>query len=97
MESEADPGLFLFHVKEDTIHLLVYVDDILNAANSLSSTKWAKSKIMTIFEARDLGEAHIYLGMLIERDRASFSIKLSQQRMKAQLLSKHNLLDASCS
>ena len=94
VESEADPGLFIYHGKEDTIYLLVYVDDILIAANSLSSIEWAKSKIMTVFEARDLGEAHMYLGMLIERDRASFSLKLSQQRMTAQLLSKHHLLDA---
>ena len=94
VESEADPGLFIYLGKEDTIYLPVYVDDILIAANSLSSIEWAKSKIMTVFEARDLGEAHIYLGMLIERDRASFSLKLSQQRMTAQLLSKHNLLDA---
>ena len=55
---------------------------------------WAKGKIMTVFEARDLGEAHINLGMLIERDRASSSLKLIQQRMTAQLLSKHNLLNA---
>ena len=94
VESEADPGLFIYHGKEDTVYLLVYVDDILIAANSLSSIEWAKSKIMTVFEAMDLGEAHIYLGMLIEHARASFSLKLSQQRMTAQLLSKHNLLDA---
>ena len=79
---------------EDTIYLLVYVDDILIAANSHSSIEWAKSKIMTVFEARGLGEAQIDLGMLIELDHASFSLKLSQQRMTAQLLSKHNLLNA---
>ena len=53
-----------------------------------------KTRIKTASEARDLGEAHVYLGMLIKRDRASFSLKLSQQRMTAQLLSRHNLLDA---
>ena len=93
-ESEADPGLFSYHSKEDTIHLLVYVDDILIAAQSLSSVEWAKSKVMTAFEARDLGEAQIYLGMLIERDRTRQSLKLSQQRMTTQLLSKYQMQDA---
>ena len=49
---------------------------------------------MTDFEARDLGEAQIYLGMLIKRDRASSSLKPSQESITAQLLSQHNLLDA---
>ena len=93
-ESEADPGLFSYHSKEDTIHLLVYVDDILIAAQSLSSVEWAKRKVMTAFEARDLGEAQIYLGMLIERDRTRQSLKLSQQRMTTQLLSKYQMQDA---
>ena len=93
-ESEADPGLFSYHNKEDTIHLLVYVDDILIAAQSLSSVEWAKSKVMTAFEARDLGEAQTYLGMLIERDRTRQSLKLSQQRMTTQLLSKYQMQDA---
>ena len=93
-ESEADPGLFTYNGKGDTIHLLVYVDDILIAAKEPTSIEWAKGKIKTAFEARDLGEAKLFLGMIIERDRASLSLKLSQQRMTTQLLSKHQLLDA---
>ena len=81
-------------VKYDTIHLLVYVDDILIAAKESSSIEWAKSKIKTAFEARDLGEAKLFLGMVIERNRVSSSLKLSQERMTTQLLSKHQLLDA---
>ena len=38
-ESEADPGLFSYHSKEDTIYPLVYVDDILIASQSLSSVE----------------------------------------------------------
>ena len=93
-ESEADPGLFIYNDKQGTIYLLVYVDDMLVAAKELSSVEWAKCKIKDIFDARDLGEAQVYLGMLIKRDRANLSLKLSQERMTTQLLSKHQLLDA---
>ena len=41
-----------------------------------------------------MGEAEVYLGMLIKRDRANLSLKLDQERMTTQLLSKHQLLDA---
>ena len=93
-ESEADPGLFSYRSKQNTLYLLVYVDDILIAAQSISSVEWAKHQIMSAFEARDLGQAHIYLGMLIERNCTSHSLKLSQQLITAQLLAKHQLLDA---
>jgi Reverse transcriptase (RNA-dependent DNA polymerase) len=93
-ESEADPGLFIYHDKDGPIYLLVYVDDIIVAAKELAAVEWAKNKIKTVFEARDLGEAQIYLGMLIERDRARQSLKLSQERMTTQLLSKYQLLEA---
>ncbi len=93
-ESEADPGLFIYNDKHDTIYLLVYVDDLLVAAKELSSVEWAKCKIKDTFDARDMGEAEVYLGMLIKRDRANLSLKLSQEKMTTQLLSKHQLLDA---
>ena len=41
-----------------------------------------------------MGEAEVYLGMLIKRDRANLSLKLSQEKMTTQLLSKHQMLDA---
>ena len=65
-ESEADPGLFIYNDKQGTIYLLVYVDDLLVAAKELTSVEWAKCKIKDIFDARDMGEAEVYLGMLIK-------------------------------
>ena len=93
-ESEADPGLFVHHSKESTVYLLVYVDDILIVAKDLPAVAWAKEKIMTTFEARDLGEAKLYLGMTIERDRRTRTIKLGQERMTTQLVSKYGLENA---
>ena len=93
-ESGAKPGLFIYQDKTDVTYLLVYVDDILVAVKKTSSVEWAKSKIQGVFKARDLGEAQSYLGMLIERNRAKQILKLSQERMKTELLSKYQHLDA---
>ena len=76
-------------------YLLVYVDDVLIAAppNSDDLTA-AKTLVLSSFEARDLGAASLFLGMLITRDRAAKTIKLSQPRHIADLLAKFQMTDA---
>ena len=54
----------------------------------------AKSLLLSTYEARDLGPASLFLGMLITRDRAARTIKLSQPRHTADLLSKFQMTDA---
>ena len=49
---------------------------------------------MTAFEARDLGEAAFFLGMSIVRDRDNRTIKLAQERLTSDLLSKYGMLEA---
>ena len=49
---------------------------------------------MSSFEARDLGEAVSYLGITISRDRANRQIKISHERMIADLLDKYNMKDS---
>jgi hypothetical protein len=49
---------------------------------------------MTSFETRNLGEAKIFLGMSITRDRANRTLKLAQERMTTQLIAKYGLDDA---
>lgn len=53
-----------------------------------------KQRLMGIFDARDLGEASYFLGMDIIRDRTNRTIKLAQGRLTADLLTKHNMLEA---
>jgi hypothetical protein len=93
-ESEADPGLFISHRKDDNIYLLVYVDDILIAAKDLDTVHRVKEMLLGSFEARDLGEAALYLGMTITRDRITKTVKLAQERMTAEIIHKYGLDDA---
>lgn len=94
-ESKADPGLYIWDdANAATAYILVYVDDLLIAAQDMDVVTTIKSKIMTSFEARDLGEAKTFLGMNITRDRTKRTLKLDQERMTTQLISKYGLSDA---
>jgi hypothetical protein len=50
------------------IYLLVYVDDILIAAQKLESAKKMTAELARRFEIKDLGDADKFLGMEIVRD-----------------------------
>ena len=93
-ESAADPGLFTSTNQGARTIVLTYVDDILIVAPGTAAIAITKRGIMGAFAARDLGPATFFLGMDITRDRSAGTIKLSQHRLTADLLSKYNMGDA---
>jgi hypothetical protein len=76
------------------LFVLVYEDDLLMAAKSLPDINQLKGQICKRFDARDLGEAKMFLGMVITRDRATRTIHLSQTRAILDLASEYGLADA---
>ena len=90
--SAADPALF---IKSDTnpIYLLTYVDDILVVTGDTTALIDTKTKIMSTFEARDLGAATCFLGMDIHRDRDAHTITLAQGRLTTDLLDQHGMTE----
>ncbi|KXZ45879.1 hypothetical protein GPECTOR_49g463 [Gonium pectorale] len=92
--SESDPGLFVKEEDGDRVFLLVYVDDLLIAAMKLETVAQIKSRLMSKFEIRDLGEARFFLGYEIERDRAARTLKLSQKRYAETVLAKFGMEQA---
>ena len=79
-QSEADPGLFIKKTG-GLAAILTYVDDILTATRGTAAASAIKQRLMSAFDARDLGEATFFLGMSITRDRESRTIKLAQERL----------------
>ena len=73
--------------------MLIYVDDMLIAAKKLAEVEGVKKALLSSFDARDLGEASLFLGMTIERDRSRKSIKLSQSGMTAKLVGEYGLAE----
>jgi hypothetical protein len=94
IQSDADPGFFYTDYKTERVYLVTYVDDLLIAAKTLEAVNNLKSKLMDIFNMRDLGEATEYLGMTIARDRTRHTIKLAQETMTMELLKNYNMENA---
>lgn len=78
--SEYDPCVYMKgSTVEDMVYLLIYVDDMLIAANQMSKIQKLKDQLRAEFEMKDLGHARKILGMEILRDRSSSSLVLSQK------------------
>jgi transposase InsO family protein len=91
--SDADPGLYVSATQGGKTFALVYVDDILIAADSMEAVDAFKATISSSFDVHDLGEASHFLGMAIRRDRSARTIHLSQERMATQLVASYQLGD----
>ena len=90
--SEADPGLYTAHFKHTSIYLLVYVEDILIAAKTHGAIDHVKARLTDAFDVRDLGPAKYFLGMSLDRDRNSQTLKITQERLATELVHRHGLI-----
>jgi hypothetical protein len=75
------------------IYMLHWVDDLLIATDSEAAMTGIKTKILSKFKGRDLGNATSYLNMLISRDRPSCTLKLSQPNHIHDFLALINLVE----
>jgi hypothetical protein len=85
--------LYIIRRNGITIYLLVWVDDILIAVPDNQSVSWVKQHLNSTFDSRDLGEAKLFVGINIERDRSAGTIKISQRRLIEDLISKFGMGD----
>jgi len=82
-------------VRGERIFLLVYVDDLLIAAKNLWAVSQVKERLKKAFDIRDLGEAWMFLGFQIERNREERSIKVSQKCLALDLVEKYGMGDSN--
>jgi hypothetical protein len=92
--SSADAALFRGTVDGETIWLLVWVDDILVAAQGEERVAKVKAHLTTKFDMRDLGPTTYFLGMELSHDREARSLKLTQKKLTGELISQYGLVDA---
>ncbi|KAI3692795.1 hypothetical protein L6452_32618 [Arctium lappa] len=74
-----------------SIYLLLYVDDMLIACRDRSEINRLKDRLKLEFEMKDLGKAHVILGMEIVRDRKSRTLRLTQKGYIQKILKRFNL------
>jgi hypothetical protein len=86
VQSLADPCMFTH--KENSLVLLVYVDDIAAAAKTQGEIDWFWAQLSKRFKAKPLGEISKILGVRVVRDRANRTIYLDQQQYLRSILDK---------
>ena len=74
-----------------SIFMLLYVDDMLIAAKSMSEVNKLKTLLSREFEMKDLGATKKILGMEIHRDRALGRLWLSQSSYVGKVLERFNM------
>jgi hypothetical protein len=104
--SQHDPSLYFGHFDSNgkrvdssvgdgvtTVMPVVYVDDILIAGKDAAAVNKIKKELSEAFDVHDLGDARVFLGMEITRDRAAKTITLTQSRAVQDLIAKYNMED----
>jgi hypothetical protein len=78
----------------EIVWLLVWVDDILVAAQGKERVAKVKAHPTAKFDVRDLGPATYFMGMELSRDRKAPSLKLTQRKLTRELISQYGLANA---
>lgn len=87
----ADTSLFIHTYSGYITYVLVYADDILVTGNNPSIVEKVLS-FANRFSIKDPSDLHYFLG--IEVSRSSKGLHLMQRKYIADLLTRHNMLDA---
>jgi len=90
--SKTDSSLFVYHRGQDTIYLLLYVDDIILTASSSRLVTSVISRLSSEFPMSDLGPLSFFLG--ISASRSSSGLFLSQTTFAQEILARADM--ATC-
>ncbi|KAL9447401.1 hypothetical protein AB3S75_014963 [Citrus x aurantiifolia] len=91
-QSYADYSLFTFVRHDISIHVLVYVDDLIIAGNNTTAISAFKAYLSRCFHMKDLGALKYFLG--IEISRGPTGMFLSQRKYTLDILAETGLLGA---
>uniref|UniRef100_A0A2N9GWX8 Integrase catalytic domain-containing protein n=1 Tax=Fagus sylvatica TaxID=28930 RepID=A0A2N9GWX8_FAGSY len=90
--STADSSLFIYKNDNIIAYLLLYVDDIVLTSNTPTFLDHLIAQLSKIFDLKDLGQLHYFLGLQVTRTSAG--LHLNQAKYASDLLKKHNMMDS---
>ena len=96
VQSKDDNCLYSYTSGGVKIYLLIHVDDILAATNSVNELQSFMRQVGRGFEIKDLGEAMNYLGIRLQRNKEGF-FELSQSDYIEKILQATEMTDAKVS
>jgi hypothetical protein len=90
--STADSSLFIYHHHTVIAYLLLYVDDIVLTSNSTSFLDGLILQLRKVFDIKDLGPLHYFLGLQVSR--TTDTLHVTQTKYASDLLVKHQMVDS---
>ncbi|XP_062200157.1 uncharacterized mitochondrial protein AtMg00810-like [Phragmites australis] len=72
MTSDHDPSLFIYRHGNNTVYFLLYVDDIVLIASSLTLLRQVISSLDHEFSLKDLSDLYFFLGVSVQRTAFGF-------------------------
>lgn len=92
VEAKSDTSLFIYHHSADnTVYLLLYVDDIMLTVSSDALLRWTIRSLQSEFSMKDLGSLHHFLGISVTRQ--SSGLYLSQRQYCLEILEHAGMTD----
>ncbi|KAL0404417.1 UNVERIFIED_CONTAM: Retrovirus-related Pol polyprotein from transposon RE2 [Sesamum radiatum] len=91
-QSYADYSLFTYERQDVSLHVLIYVDDLIIAGNNLATLSKFKDYLSHCFHMKDLDLLKYFLG--IEIARGPDGLFLTQRKCTLDILSEVGFLDA---
>ena len=92
---EYDCCVYLKKVEHGSyLYLLLYVDDMLIAAEKKSDVDKVKLLLSKEFDMKDLGAAKKILGMVIKRDRSKNQLWVNQMKYVENVLERFSMINA---
>lgn len=89
--SKSDPS-FIKGTPPNATFILCYVDDLLIAGNK-NSISQIKKHIASSFKCEDMGEANLFLGMKVLRNRSKNELWVGQPHYALEIVEKFGLSD----
>jgi hypothetical protein len=90
---ESDRSVYIYSNGEVRIIVPIYIDDITLASKSPTATDKYVQLLSQHFKCRDLGSTRFLLGIAVERDRSTHTLKLHQSQFILDLLEKYGMSD----
>jgi hypothetical protein len=93
----SDAGIYIYHCQDagETLVLILYVNDITIAGDSLKRIKELKAVLSSRYEMTDLGEIDSYLGVSITHNRSLKLLEIDQSRYIWEIVSHFGMSDSN--
>jgi hypothetical protein len=91
VRSKNDSCLYILTEKNETIHLILFVDDLLICGKNKAKLNDIKSLLSKRFQMKDLGEVKNYLGINIDYDNEKGKMTLDQSNYIETLANKYDI------